>query len=80
MAEEQTQSEGAAEAEEGLPVPNVIQQAGLTKTTGQARDMMKQGAVRVDGEPVKDLKQRLAAGATYVCQAGKKRFARVTIK
>ena len=80
MPEDMPEVELAAEAEEGLPVPNVIQQAGLTKTTGQARDMMKQGAVRVDGEPVKDLKQRLAAGATYVCQAGKKRFARVTIK
>lgn len=65
---------------EGIPVPNVIQQAGLTKTTGQARDMMKQGAVRVDGEPVSDLKSRLGVGGPYICQAGKKKFARVTIK
>lgn len=80
MPEDMPEVELGCDGEDGLPVPNVIQQAGLTKTTGQARDMMKQGAVRVDGEPVKDLKQRLAAGATYVCQAGKKRFARVTIK
>jgi len=64
----------------GIPVPNVMQQAGLTKTTGQARDMMKQGAVRVDGDPVKDPKDRLTVGGPYVCQAGKKRFARVLIK
>ena len=68
------------EDDTGLPIPNVIQQAGLTKTTGQARDMMKQGAVRIDGEPVKVLKQRLQAGGPYVCQAGKKRFAKVLIK
>ncbi len=65
---------------DGLPIPNVIQLAGLTKTTGQARDMMKQGAIRIDGEPVKDPKALLSSGGTYVCQAGKKRFARVFIK
>lgn len=65
---------------EGVLMPNVVQQAGLTKTTGQARDMMKQGAVRVDGEPVKDLQHRLKPGGPYVCQAGKKRFARVLIE
>ena len=78
--EEMPEFELQAEGGEGLPVPNVIQQAGLTKTTGQARDMMKQGAVRIDGEPIKDPRSRLASGGPYVCQAGKKRFARVVIK
>lgn len=64
----------------GIPVPNVVQQAGLTETTGRARDMMKQGAVRVDGDPVSDPHSRLLPGATYICQAGKKKFARVTIR
>ncbi|MEE2731002.1 MAG: tyrosine--tRNA ligase [Pseudomonadota bacterium] len=80
VPEEMPEIELVAEDADGIPVPNVIQQAGLTKTTGQARDMMKQGAVRVDGEPVNDLKSRLGAGGPYVCQAGKKKFARVTIK
>ena len=64
---------------DGLPVPNVIQQAGLTKTTGQARDMIKQGAIRIDGEPVADAKAKIPLGGPYVCQAGKKRFAKVII-
>jgi tyrosyl-tRNA synthetase len=64
----------------GIPIPNVIQQAGLTKTTGQARDMMKQGAIRIDGEPVSDPKSSLSPGGPYTCQAGKKRFARVRVK
>jgi len=80
IPEEMPEFELQAEGGEGLPVPNVIQQAGLTKTTGQARDMMKQGAVRIDGEPIKDPRSRLASGGPYVCQAGKKRFARVVIK
>jgi len=79
IPEDMPEFELRAEGAEGIPLPNVVQQAGLTKTTGQARDMMKQGAVRVDGEPVRDPKFRLSPGATYVCQAGKKRFARVKV-
>lgn len=66
--------------DQGIPLPNVVQMAGLTDTTGRARDMMKQGAVRVDGEPVSDPQQRLLPGAVYICQAGKKKFAKVTIR
>lgn len=80
MPEGMPEVELVADDNEGIPMPNVVQQAGLTKTTGQARDMMKQGAVRVDGEPVNDLRLRLPKGGPYVCQAGKKRFAKVVIK
>lgn len=79
MPEEMPAFEFAADNADGIPLPNVIQQSGLTDTTGRARDMMKQGAVRVDGQPVSDPQFRLSPGATYVCQAGKKKFARVTI-
>lgn len=80
LPEEMPEIELEREDGEAIPVPNVIQRAGLTKTTGQARDMMKQGAVRIDGEPVQDLKATLNVGGPYICQAGKKRFARVMIK
>ncbi|NPU94803.1 MAG: tyrosine--tRNA ligase [Gammaproteobacteria bacterium] len=79
MPEEMPVFEFVADNADGIPLPNVIQQAGLTDTTGRARDMMKQGAVRIDGQPVSDPQCRLSPGATYVCQAGKKKFARVTI-
>lgn len=80
MPDDMPEVELVAEGPEGLLLPNVVQLAGLTETTGRARDMMKQGAVRVNGEPVLDIQRRLSPGATYVCQAGKKKFARVTIK
>lgn len=79
VPEEMPEFHLAAADPAGIPVPNVIQQAGLTETTGRAREMMKQGAVRVDGEPVTDPHRCLSPGATYICQAGKKRFARVTV-
>ena len=69
----------SAEGEEGVRYPNVMQMAGLVDTTSRARNMMKQGAIRVDGEPVKDPGALLPVGGPYICQAGKKKFARVTI-
>ena len=63
----------------GVRVPNVVQMSELVDTTGRARNMMKQGAVRVDGEPVKDVNAELPVGGPYVCQAGKKKFAKVII-
>ncbi|AUM12086.1 tyrosine--tRNA ligase [Ketobacter alkanivorans] len=80
VPEEMPEIEIESEGGQAIPIPNVIQRAGLTKTTGQARDMMKQGAVRIDGEPVQDPKAVLDLGGPYICQAGKKRFARVVIK
>lgn len=79
MPEDMPECTLKADDARGIPVPNVIQLAGLTDTTGRAREMMKQGAVRVDGEQISDPASRLDPGATYVCQAGKKKFARVTI-
>jgi tyrosyl-tRNA synthetase len=51
----------------------------LVASGGEARRMLKQGAVSVDGEKIQDGQHILAAGATYVLKVGKRRFARVTI-
>ncbi len=77
--EDMPEFEFSAEGEAGVRYPNVMQMAGLVDTTSRARNMIKQGAIRVDGEPVKDASALLPVGGPYVCQAGKKKFARVTI-
>lgn len=77
--EDMPEFEFSAEGEVGVRYPNVMQMAGLVDTTSRARNMIKQGAIRVDGEPVKDASAQLPVGGPYVCQAGKKKFARVTI-
>lgn len=61
-----------------VPVSAVINKAGLVKNSNAARDMLKAGSVKVDGEVV-EASHKLKKGETYVCQAGKKQFARVTI-
>ncbi len=66
------------EGQEEVPVSAVINKAGLTKNSKAARDMLTAGSVKVDGE-VADQAMKLQKGKTYVCQAGKKQFAKVTL-
>jgi len=64
---------------DGLPLPNLLKEAGLVASTSEARNMLRQGAVRLDGERVEDAELRFAAGAEHVVQVGKRRFARVVV-
>ncbi len=65
---------------EGLPVFQVVKQAGLTGTTSEAIRMIEQGAVRLNGERVADRSLLLAAGETVVLQVGKRKFAAVVLE
>jgi tyrosyl-tRNA synthetase len=59
---------------------NVMKDAGLAASASAAYRLIEQGAVRVDGEKVESRDQVLAADSTYLLQAGKRAFARVTIR
>lgn len=63
-----------------LGIGHLLRQAGLVASTSEAFRLVKQGAVRIDGERVADRNVAVQAGGTYVCQVGKRRFARVTVK
>jgi tyrosyl-tRNA synthetase len=63
-----------------LAIANLLKQAELVKSTSDAMRMIKQGAVRIDGERVEDNKLVIAAGTQQVYQVGKRRFARVSVK
>jgi tyrosyl-tRNA synthetase len=69
-----------AAAEGELPIANLLQQAELVKSTSEAMRMIKQGAVRIDGERIEDNKLSIATGTQHVYQVGKRRFARVSVK
>ena len=64
---------------EGMPIANVLKDAALTSSTSDALRMIRQGAVRIDGEKVSDTRLRLEPGTSCVCQVGKRRFARVVV-
>ena len=63
-----------------IPIANLLQRAGLTGGTSEAHRMIKQGAVRIDGERLVDGKKAISTGTTHVYQIGKHRFARVTVR
>ncbi|RMG31480.1 MAG: tyrosine--tRNA ligase [Gammaproteobacteria bacterium] len=69
----------AAGAGGRLRIANVLRDAGLVSSTSEGMRMVKQGAVRIDGERIEDPTLELAAGETRVVQVGKRRFARVTL-
>jgi len=64
---------------DGLPIPQVLKQAGLTASTSEALRVIEQGGVKLDGEKVSDKALRLPKGGKFVIQVGKRKFARVTI-
>ncbi|AVK12747.1 tyrosine--tRNA ligase [Pseudomonas aeruginosa] len=64
---------------EDMPVASVLNKAGLAKNAAAARDLLGAGSVKVDGQVV-DRTFMLALGETRVFQAGKKAFARITLK
>ncbi len=63
-----------------LGIGYVLKQAGLVSSTSEALRMIKQGAVRVDGERVEDRSLQMPSGDTSVYQVGKRRFARISLK
>ena len=69
-----------AASSEGLPIANVLRDGGLVSSTSEAMRMIKQGAVRIDGNKVTDKSLVCLPGTTHVYQVGKRRFARITIE
>jgi len=66
------------EGQDALFITQVLNQAKLAKNNSAAKDMVKRGAVKVDGEVV-DGGFSLTSGQTVVIQAGKKAYAKVTV-
>lgn len=66
-------------ASEPMSVAAVLNKAGLAKNAATARDMLKAGTVKVDGNVV-DREFVFLPGSSYICQAGKKSFARILLR
>jgi tyrosyl-tRNA synthetase len=55
----------------------VIANADLTKSKGEARRLIKQNAVKLDGETCSDINHKLSVGEEVVIKVGKRRFIKV---
>ncbi|MDH4035857.1 MAG: tyrosine--tRNA ligase [Candidatus Krumholzibacteria bacterium] len=77
---EETQRVEMKVDEGGLWIAKALQQAGLCTSTSQARRMISQGAVKVDGEKVSDADLRLVPRKeAYAVQVGKRGFADIVV-
>ena len=63
----------------GLGIAHLLKEAGLVASTSEAFRMIRQGAVRIDGERLEDRARAIDAGSTHVYQVGKRRFAKVSL-
>ncbi|QUM79463.1 MULTISPECIES: tyrosine--tRNA ligase [unclassified Moritella] len=63
---------------DAIAIANLLKGAGLVSGTSEAMRMIKQGAVKIDGEKVEDTRLVPTAG-TAVYQVGKRKFARITL-
>ncbi len=64
----------------GLPIAQAAKQAGLVGSTSEALRLIAGRGLKVDGAVVADRDLVLAAGTTVIVQAGKRRFARITVR
>lgn len=53
--------------------------AGLTASNGEARRVIRQGGLRIDGEPVRDERFEFTAPGEHLIQKGKRHFVRIRI-
>ena len=64
---------------EGLPIANLLKDAGLVASTSEAMRMIKQGAVKINGEKIEDRGLVCEKGSSNIYQVGKRRFAKVSL-
>ncbi len=64
---------------QGIMIANVLKEAGLTSSTSEAMRMIKQGAVKIDGEKIEDKSLMISKGKQQTFQVGKRRFAKISV-
>ncbi|MBS0358165.1 MAG: tyrosine--tRNA ligase [Proteobacteria bacterium] len=64
----------------GIRIANLLKEAGLTVSTSESLRLIKQGAVKIDGEKIEDATRLIAAGSEHVYQVGKLKFAKLKLQ
>ncbi len=65
---------------QGIGIAAALTQCGLTASNSDAFRMLKQGAVRIDGEKISDRSLQLQVGFEGVLQVGKLKFCKAHVK
>ncbi len=73
IPERQVNAEGSE-----IRLSNLLKEGGLTSSTSDAMRMMKQGAVKINGEKIHE-QVMIKKGTTQIYQVGKRKFARIEV-
>jgi tyrosyl-tRNA synthetase len=73
-------SELTLQSQDGkLGIAHLLKSAGLVSSTSEAFRMIKQGAVKIDGQRIDDRSLQIEAGSVGIYQVGKRKFSRVSL-
>ena len=67
-------------AVDGELIVDLMAANNITSSKGEARRLIKQGGVRVDGEKISEIDHKVEAGSEFILKAGKRRFLRISVK
>ncbi len=62
---------------DGCPIGPLLKQAEMCASTSEAMRMVKQGAVRLNGEKIEDSRMLIQESEAFVLQVGKRKFCRI---
>lgn len=66
-------------SENAMAIAYILKSAGLVASTSEAIRMIKQGAVKIDGERVTDIQLTIPVSESHLYQVGRRRFAKVKV-
>lgn len=62
-----------------IGIIDLLKTTALAPSTSEARRLIQQGGVSIDGQRVSDINHKLAANRDYLLQVGKRKFAKIYI-
>ncbi len=62
-----------------IQLANLLKDCGLVSSTSEAHRLVRDGAVRIDGDKVENSRAEISAGTDHVFRVGKRRIARVVV-
>jgi len=63
--------------EGSINIVDLLSASGLTKSKGEARRLIQQGGVRLNGEKVKSIEEMVTVEDEAVLQVGKRKFVKL---
>ncbi len=66
-------------AVEGELIVDIMAANNITSSKGEARRLINQGGVRIDGEKISEIDYKIGSGSEFILKAGKRRFLKISV-